>query len=208
MKEESTEPMEQEIVESEAEQATSAIEIQDGEAAESGDSHGEQSAEPADELERLRAENQDLQARFLRARADAENIKRRADRERQEAIKYANKNVLTQLLDVVDNFERAMTAVQDPKDSFVIGVKMIQKQLDDVMRDNGVEEVEAIGKPFDPYLHEALAKEPTDDVEEGTIIEVFQRGFRYKGQLLRAVKVKVAAAKNTEDQGESNEETN
>ncbi len=153
----------------------------------------EEPEEPEDELTRLKSENEEMSRRVLRAHADLENFKKRNIRERQESIKFANKDIFLKILDVLDNFDRAMMSANDPKDNFVIGVGMIQKQLMEVLTSSGVEEVAAEGKPFDPYLHEAIAQEPTDEHPEHTIIEVYQRGYRFGGTLLRPVKVKVAA---------------
>ncbi len=151
-------------------------------------------AEAQAHIARLQEELRNSQARILRAQADLENYKKRADREKQESIKYTSKRLFGQILDVMDNFDRALMAITDPKDNLAIGVSMIHKQLQDVLAQNGVEEIQAIGRPFDPYLDEALAQEPRADVEEHTVIEVFQKGYRYQGNLLRATKVKVATA--------------
>ncbi len=156
------------------------------------------------EIESLKAQNQDYAARFLRAHADLENFKKRSGREKQESIKFANKQIFLQTLNVLDNFERALAAAEDPQDNFVIGVEMIRKQLQEVLTQNGVEEIEASGKPFDPYLHEAIAKEPSDEFDDNVVMEVFQRGFRFQGALLRPSKVKVATGKM--DEGDSDEE--
>lgn len=144
------------------------------------------------DLERLKEENKKLNSAVLRGRADLENFKKRSERERQDSLKFANKYLFEQILHVLDNFDRAMIAVKDSKDNFVIGVQMIQKQLQEVLTNNGVEEIDALGKPFDPYMHEAIAKEYSPDHPEHTILEVFQKGYRFKGQLLRPAKVKVA----------------
>ena len=149
--------------------------------------------------------NRELNTRFLRARADLENYKKRSEREKQESIKFANKKIFLQTLNVLDNFERALAAVIDPEDSFVVGVEMIRKQLQDVLTQNGVEEIDAAGKTFDPYLHEAIAKEPTNQHPENTVIEVFQKGFRFQDTLLRPAKVTVAAAMEEESPSESGE---
>lgn len=151
-------------------------------------------AEAQAHVARLQEELRAGQARVLRAQADLENYKKRAEREKQESIKYASKRLFGQILDVMDNFDRALMAITDPKDNLAIGVSMIHKQLQDVLAQNGVEEITAVGRPFDPYLDEALAQEPRADVEEHTIVEVFQKGYRYQGNLLRATKVKVATA--------------
>lgn len=151
-------------------------------------------AEAQAHVGRLQEELRNMQARVLRTQADLENYKKRAEREKQESIKYASKRLFGQILEVMDNFDRALMAITDPKDNLAIGVSMIHKQLQDVLAQNGVEEIVAIGRPFDPYLDEALAQEPRADVEEHTVIEVFQKGYRFQGNLLRATKVKVATA--------------
>lgn len=147
-----------------------------------------------DEIASLRAENADLKARVLRAHADFENFKKRAERDKQDTVKYANKAVFSNLLGVIDNFDLAMMAATDPKDPFVVGVDMIHKQLSEVLRQGGVEIIEAEGRAFDPYLHEAIAQEETSEVEENTVIQVLKKGFRFHGTLLRPASVKVAKA--------------
>lgn len=153
-------------------------------------------AEPAEEdrVAELEAQVKDFQNKFLRARADLENFRKRSEREKQDAVKRANRGLLSDLLDVNDNFERATTSITDEKDPFVVGVLMIRKQLQDTLNQNGLEEVDALHKPFDPYLHEAFAYEPSADHPENVVIEVFQKGYKHQGQLLRAAKVKVSAA--------------
>jgi len=146
------------------------------------------------QIAKLQEEVKELNNRCLRAHADLENFKRRAQREKQDSIRFANKQIFLQILDVLDNFERALAAIQDPNDNFVVGVKMIQKQLVEVLTSNGVTLVEAEGKIFDPYLHDAIAQEVTDEHEENAVIEVFQKGYLYRDSLLRPAKVKVAAA--------------
>ncbi len=147
-----------------------------------------------DKVAALEAQVKDFQNKFLRARADLENFRKRSEREKADAVKRANRNILMDLLDVNDNFERATTSVSDEKDPFVVGVLMIRKQLQDTLSQQGVEEVGALHRPFDPYLHEAFAYEPSEEHPENVVIEVFQKGYRYQGQLLRAAKVKVSAA--------------
>ena len=147
----------------------------------------------------LRTENENLRNQVLRARADFENARRRTDREKQDAIRFANKRIFFQLLGVMDNFERAIGASQDPEDPFTVGVLMIQKQLEDVLTQNGVQEVPALNRPFDPYLHEAFAKETSSEHPENTVIEVFQKGYKFNDQLLRPATVKVSTSPDTED---------
>jgi len=151
------------------------------------------------------SELEDMKGALLRARADLENFRKRSDRERQDHIKFANRKIFLSLLEVLDNFDRALTAVTDPKDNFVIGVKMIQKQLVDVLTQNGVEMINPTGRSFDPYLDEAIASEISEEHEENTILEVFQNGFRYHGTLLRPSKVKVASTAQSNDEKSEDE---
>lgn len=150
------------------------------------------------EIETLREENAALRNQVLRTRADFENAKRRTEREKQDAIRFANKKIFFDLLGVMDNFERAMGSSADPDDPFVVGIVMIQKQLEDVLTQNGVKEVAALNQPFDPYNHEAFAKEQDDSVPENTVIEVFQKGYKFFDQLLRPATVKVSTAAEDE----------
>lgn len=152
----------------------------------------------AAEVEKLKDENAVLRNQVLRARADFENAKRRTEREKQDAIKFANKKIFFQLLGVMDNFERAMGASMDPDDPFVVGITMIQKQLEEVLTQNGVQEVAALNHPFDPYNHEAFAKEENDDFPENTVIEVFQKGYKFFDHLLRPATVKVSTRSDEE----------
>ena len=205
---------EEEKVNQEAEQAAEqekedGIEIVDSEVVEASEE-----AEPAEsEVEdpdtlvaRLQEENKALNTRVLRAHADLENFKRRSERDRRDSIRYANKKIFLEILSVLDNFDRALAAVVDPKDNFVIGVEMIRKQLTDVLTQNGVEEINSKGRLFDPYLDEAIGKEPTSEHEENMVIEVFQKGYRFQGQLLRASKVVVAVPPIEDGESEQTEE--
>jgi len=152
-----------------------------------------------DEVAALRTENENLRNQVLRARADFENARRRTDREKQDAIRFANKRIFFELLGVMDNFERAMGASQDPEDPFTVGILMIQKQLEEVLTQNGVKEVPALNQAFDPYLHEAFAKEPSSEHPENTVIEVFQKGYKFHDQLLRPATVKVSTSADEDD---------
>ena len=140
----------------------------------------------------LREEKEELNSRLLRSHADLENLRKRSVRERQESVRYANKQIFLAMLDALDNFDRALESAPDPKDNFVIGVAMIHKQLLDIFSQNGVELIKAMGESFDPHRHEALAREETSEHEDNTIIGEFQKGYLYNGMLLRPSKVKVA----------------
>jgi molecular chaperone GrpE len=134
--------------------------------------------------------------RYLRSTAELENYKKRAARERQEAIKYANEGLMHKLLPVLDNFEAALTAVQssgtENSKSLVTGVTMIQQQLRGVLTEAGLEEVEAHGKPFDPNFHEAVSQAESAEHPEGHVMQQLRKGYRLRDRLLRPATVIVA----------------
>ena len=133
--------------------------------------------------------------RHLRLYADFENFKKRAQRERDETRRAAVESVLGRLLPVVDTFEMAMMAAQMPGTSVETlraGVQMIQGQLRGVLGEFGVEEIDAMGKPFDPLFHEAVSQQETLDVPEGQVVQQLRRGYRCRERLLRAASVVVA----------------
>ena len=190
---EASQEVEVELLTEETEAFTEDADAEDADA-EDEDEDEDGDEDPKDKkIAELEEETSNMRNMLLRTRADMENFRKRNEREKQETTKFANRRIFNELLDVLDNFDRAMMAAHDVKDNFVIGVTMIQKQLIDVMKQNGVEEISAEGRMFDPYLDEAIAREHTDKHEENTILEVFQKGFRFHGQLLRPTKVKVAA---------------
>jgi molecular chaperone GrpE len=123
----------------------------------------------------------------LRTQADFENYKKRAARERDEGIKYANRLLLERLVPIVDNFELGLSAAREEGKHSPIysGMSMVLKQLTDFLADNGVQPIDAVGKQFDPNLHEAIGHEPSDEVPEGRVIRQTRRGYRLKDRLLR-----------------------
>lgn len=153
----------------------------------------------AAELEALRAraaradEHRDL---YLRTAADFENFKKRAARERQETARYATEALLGKLASVVDNFEIALAsdgaASAAAEEPFRAGVALIHNQLRQVMNEAGLEEVDALGKPFDPNLHEAVAQQESADVPEGQVLRQIRKGYKYRDRLLRPASVVVA----------------
>ena len=132
---------------------------------------------------------------LLRTTADMENFKKRAARERQDAIKYANESLLEKFIPVLDNFEAALAAANAPNtsvQSLQAGVNMIQLQLKSAMSDSGLEEINATGQPFDPNLHEALSQQETSDVPEGHVVQQVRKGYKLRERLLRPAAVIVA----------------
>ena len=134
--------------------------------------------------------------RLLRNTADLENYKKRAARERQDAVKFANEALMQKLIPVLDNFESALTALQNSGDetaqTLLTGVSMIQQQLKTVLTEAGLEEVEAHGKLFDPNLHEAVSQAESTEHPEGHVTQQLRRGYRLRERLLRPATVIVA----------------
>jgi molecular chaperone GrpE len=145
-----------------------------------------------DQLAREKAEWQD---RALRLQADFENYRRRAERDRLEFTEYAGMEVMRSLLTVIDDLERALKAAADTgsgDSEFARGVELIYNRMMDTLHKQGLEPIEAANAKFDPHVHHAVQKEQTEDVEDETILEVYQRGYKFKGKLLRPAMVKVA----------------
>jgi molecular chaperone GrpE len=134
--------------------------------------------------------------RLLRTTADFDNFKKRAAREKQEAIKFANEGLLQKLLPVLENLDMALAATQSarPEDgqSLQSGVNMISQQLKNVLMEAGLEELDALGKPFDPNLHEALMQKEAPDVPEGQVVQQLRKGYKFRDRLLRPAGVVVA----------------
>ena len=130
----------------------------------------------------------------LRSQADFENYKKRAAREKEDAIKYANSSLLQRLVSILDNFELGLAAAKTESERSPIysGMVLVQKQLNDLIEENGLQAIEAEGKKFDPNLHEAIGHEPSDS-PEGTVIRQARRGYRFKDRLLRPARVVVSS---------------
>jgi molecular chaperone GrpE len=135
--------------------------------------------------------------RLLRQAADLENYKKRAARERQDAVKFANEGLLSKLIPVLDTFEMALAATNaegSTAQSLQAGITMIHTQLKNTLAEAGLEEIDALGKPFDPNFHEAVAQKETADMPEGQVAQQLRRGYRFRERLIRAASVIVAKA--------------
>lgn len=130
-----------------------------------------------------------------RSQAELDNYRKRAAREAQEARAYANADLLRSLLPIMDNFEMGLEAAraESEKSMIFMGMSMVQRQIQDFLREMGVQEIEANGKPFDPNAHEAVAQEASELFAEGTILRVTRRGYRIKDRLLRPTSVIVSS---------------
>lgn len=131
----------------------------------------------------------------LRSQADFENFKKRSAREKEDAIKYANSSLLERLISIVDNFELGLTAArgEGEKSAIFSGMKMVLKQLTDFLAENGLTAIDAEGEKFDPNLHEAIAREPSETVAESVVLRQIRRGYRLKDRLLRPSSVVVSS---------------
>ncbi|HEU6448265.1 MAG TPA: nucleotide exchange factor GrpE [Verrucomicrobiae bacterium] len=152
--------------------------------------------EQLDELKKTAAKADEFKDNWLRTAADLENYRKRAAREKIEAIQFANAGLIQKLLPVLDNFEMAMAAAQNAKDqnasSLQAGVAMIQSQLKSALAEAGLEEVNAAGKTFDATLHEAISQQESADVPEGNVIQQVRKGYKLRDRLLRPATVIVA----------------
>jgi molecular chaperone GrpE len=146
------------------------------------------------ELEEARQKLQESEEKVLRLAAEFENTKKRLQREREISLKYAEENVLKELLPGIDNIDRAMEQGQDSNsmESLLEGIELTRKGLSATLEKFGVKAIESIGEPFDPNIHEAVAMEETEEIEPNRVLKEFQKGYLYKDRLLRAAKVIVS----------------
>jgi molecular chaperone GrpE len=130
----------------------------------------------------------------LRSQADFENYRKRANREKEEAVRYANFSLVEKILPVLDSFELGLTAARahDGAAAIVSGMEMVKRQFEEVLHQFGVEQLEATGMPFDPNLHEAVAQEPSNEVAEGAVVRQLRKGYKLKDRLVRAALVVVS----------------
>lgn len=145
----------------------------------------------SDELDRLRREVVELRDRSMRTLAEFDNFRKRTDREHRELRRYAASEPLRDFLEVLDNLERALAA-SGSLDDLKTGVEMILRQMQDLLRQQGVRKVPAEGEPFDPNVHEAVAREESAEVDAPTVVEEMQKGYVLHERLLRPSRVKVA----------------
>lgn len=151
-------------------------------------------AAQAEQLDQLRVQVTELQDELLRKQADFENFRKRINRDKEEAVRYANQNLLLDLTAVLDDFERAISAAAQSEDFATLhsGIELIEKQLlSTLQRKWGLTRFDSAGQPFDPERHEALATAPSADHTETTVIEDYQKGYTLHGRVIRAARVRV-----------------
>jgi molecular chaperone GrpE len=153
-------------------------------------------ADVSPETAELQKQRDELYDRLLRTTAEFDNYRKRIDRERQQATDSAAAGLLTDLLPLVDDFERALNVGAGPAagDAYRQGIELIYKQLLELLRRRGVRPIEALGADFDPHVHQAVSYEPAEGHRDGQITEEFRRGYMLGERLLRPAMVKVAKA--------------
>ena len=146
-------------------------------------------------VSRLEDENSSLKDQMLRKQAESDNFRKRVLREKEDSIKYANSNLLMDLVTIIDDFERAIKASQETIDAenFHSGIELIEKQFVTMLERNwGLKKMVAVGEEFDPQLHEAIGMEESSEYDKQTVIEDYQSGYILQDRVLRSAKVKVA----------------
>ena len=162
------------------------------------------------ELQKLRAEKEELLQTLVRRQADFENFKKRTERDRGEEGRRGVERMITDLIPVLDGFDRALQGHDDPAyEEYRKGVTLIRKQLWDVLARHGVERVDAAGKIFDPHVHQAIERVESKEFPDGSIVDVFQDGYVFHGRVLRPAIVRVAVhpgdgSKTPTNESESN----
>lgn len=146
------------------------------------------------ELVKAKAKAEDHYGQLQRLQADFDNYRKRTQKEKTELIKYASERLVGELLPVLDNFDRAVSAAKVNPDftSFSQGVEMILRQMQTALSKEGLKEMDAVGQPFDPNLHEAVLRVASEEHPENTVVEELQKGYYLKEKVLRPCMVKVS----------------
>ena len=187
--------MEEEL--NKAQDASAEVDAEENGEATSEETSGEESVERSQAVEEGSSEENpellQLKDKYLRTLAEYENFRKRSEKEKAQMFELGAKSIIEALLPVVDNFERALSHVQEEeKDSpFVKGIEGIYKQIQKMFADCNIQEIEALGKKFDPALHNAVMTEEEGDAEEDTITQDLQKGYTYRGNVVRHSMVKV-----------------
>lgn len=173
----------------EADTSSQSADPEKDETSENGDDAG--AAKDDGEKKESSAEEEALNVKYMRLMADFQNFKRRTEKEKSDIYAFANEKIVSELLNVIDNFERALLHGA-AGDSFAEGMNMIFKQLQGVLEKAGVKEIEALGLDFDPNFHNAVMTEDSTEYESGKVTEVLQKGYTLNSKVIRPSMVKVA----------------
>ena len=169
----------------------------------------EKELDPLEELQQqLKKKDQELAEQkgdFLREKADLENFRKRLIKDKEDAVQYANQRLLKELVQINDNLDRALHASNTSLETFKEGVEMIQKQFTTFLKNQKVEQIEALGKPFNPSLHEVMTQQESEDHAENTVIQEYSKGYTLNGRILHSAKVVIAKKPAKEGKEEAKE---
>jgi len=154
-----------------------------------------------EEIEALRRERDELKEQLLRKRADFENYRKRVERDREQASQEATAKVIQALIPNLDNLDRALEA-GGGEAALREGVELIRRGIQTFLEDQGVVIDDPLGRHFDPQMHQALSHDPVPGVDDGTVVEVYRKGYLFMGRLLRPALVKVAKGRGPATEGE------
>ena len=146
--------------------------------------------------------------KMLRVQADFENRKKRQDKEKLDFLKFANEGLITELLRVMDDFERAIDSAKNTNDAKVLlqGIEMVRRDFEDILKDSGLKVIDPKGQPFDPEKHEAVDHVEDEEHPENTVLEVMRKGYELNGKVLRPAAVKVSKKKEEQKEKDNKEE--
>lgn len=172
----------------------------------------EKELDPMEELqEQLKEKDQKLAEQkndFLREKADLENFRKRLIKDKEDAVQFANERLLKELVQIDDNLDRALNTPNASLETLKEGIEMIQKQFSAFLKNQKVEPIEAMGKPFDPNLHEIMTQMESEEHDEDTVTQEYSKGYTLNGRILRSAKVVTAKkpAKETPASEEAKED--
>jgi molecular chaperone GrpE len=157
------------------------------------DNVAEENVTEADKMSQMGAEVEEWKDKYLRLSAEFDNYRKRTLREKMELIESGGEDVIKSMLAVMDDFDRALQAMQSAEDVAAVreGVELISQKMRDTLKGKGVSEIEAVGQPLDTDLHEAVAKFPAGEDKKGLVIDVVQKGYKLKEKVIRYAKVVV-----------------
>lgn len=156
------------------------------------DRNNQGTGDPQDELNKYKSQTEEYLQLAQRVQADFDNFRRRTLQEREDLMKYCSLRLATNLLPILDNFERAMSAAGNDVNQLKEGIELIHRQLRDVLEKEGVKPMEAVGQEFDPNFHEAVMQAPSEEHPDNVVIEEFQKGYMLADRVIRPAMVKVA----------------
>lgn len=152
-----------------------------------------------EDINKDKKEEVDYKSKYFYVAAEMDNYRKRVEREKENLVKFGNEKVMSDLLDVADNFDRTIGMLKGDEDqkvkNLVIGLDMVQKQFLDTMGKHGLSQIQALGKEFDPNFHEAVAQEYAEGTKPNEVIKEFQKGYSLNGRVIRASKVVVSSDK-------------